>query len=479
MSSNRWTRWRRSLLVQLTALTVVIIVALLYSFAVAPLLEITSRTSPLERTRRAVSTEIFNAIYERDGASLATLEASQKLAEVAAINKNLHYFVRHGDTEVQFGGPPRWIEAGSISVPQPPQPAATSDPGDCATRAFWNATFDDAGDKTDVYYRECGGVKTFVEYAGIDTALPDITAFPAKDYLSILWRNARDLVYAGAGLILMSSLVLWFARRSLKRVISVARAFDPDKIGGVLPVQGIPTEVVPLVSAVNEMIGRVQESQDRQAFFLAAAAHEIRTPLAIVRNRLEELAESPAKDELRDDVRRLVALVEQLLRLMSIRNRDEVAGEVDLASLARTVIAERAPPAMEKNVAIEFEADVDSMKVKGDEALLNVALANLIDNAISFSSEGDTLTVRLDETCAISVQDQGPGIAVDVLDSVLEPFTKNPPNRKGHGLGLAIVQAIMKLHDGDVSAANVEGGGARFVLRFKQGPLRELAARSA
>ena len=215
------------------------------------------------------------------------------------------------------------------------------------------------------------------------------------------------------------------------------------------------------------MIRRVAATRDEQEMFLAAAAHELCNPMAALRMRLEELQQSEHKDALRADVNRMVKLVDQMLHLMHTRNYRELPDQVDLVSTARDVVAERAPLSVDHGVDIQFDSETTSLVLRGHKQLATVAIANVVDNAISFSQPGDTIWVRVDATGGVAVRDCGPGIPATELERIFEPFAKSPPNRHGHGLGLAIVQAVMDAHGGDVSAVNAEGGGAIFALCFR------------
>jgi len=151
---------------------------------------------------------------------------------------------------------------------------------------------------------------------------------------------------------------------------------------------------------------------------------------------------------------------------MQIRNSQDLPDEVNLVATTREVVAERAPLAIDCGVDIELDSVPESLIVKGHRGLVGVAIANLVDNAISFSKAGDTLKVSVDSTGTVSVSDCGPGIPANELERIFEPFAKSPPNRQGHGLGLAIVRAVMTAHGREVSARNAYGGRAVFALRF-------------
>ena len=326
----------------------------------------------------------------------------------------------------------------------------------------------DEGFETWVSFQVEDGVETYVEVSGIDTPIESVTnLFTAVNPMAF-WFRTRDPLIAGGGVLLIAFVVLLVAARSVRTLARAAETIDATSGDRrLLPEEGLPAEVATLVRAINEMIRRVEAAHEEQEMFLATAAHELRTPMAVLRTRLEELPESDAKAVLRDDVRRMASLVDQLLRLMQIRASQDLPDQVDLVATARDIVAERAPLSIDRGVDIELESVPESIVVTGHQGLVGVAIANLVDNAISFSNRGDTLKVSVDPSGRVGVSDHGPGIPSGELERIFEPFAKNPPNRQGHGLGLAIVRAVMAAHGGEVSASNAEGGGADFALHFR------------
>ena len=467
MNLGRLTRWRRSLLAQTTALTMIFLAFAFIYVAIVPYLKYLDANDPVDRTRNLVGREIVSAAYGADAQAIDRLVDSDVLAKVAAVNPAFRYYVRRGEHSVQFGAAPKWRGAIDFNHPELESFFETVKPEDCTTSGFWSGRFDDDGVVTRVHYRECNGERSYVEYAGVaHPAALDESIFRV-DRLLFFWDSSKELFAAALVFVLIAGFVLLLATKSLRRVARVAESIEAGRRGRqLLPEAGIPTEVLPLVRAINQMVLRLHENQEQQHFFLAAAAHEMRTPMTILRTRLEELPDSSVKRELRDDMRRMATLVDQLLRLMSIQGRDGLPDEVDLVEVARAVVADRAPLAIEREVEVELQAEVEQHVVKGDENLLHVALANLVDNAVSFSKAGDTVLIRVDRAGVVSVQDQGPGVVAAEAELIFEPFAKRPPNRKGHGLGLAIVKAVMSLHGGKVSIDNAAGGGARFALQL-------------
>lgn len=459
MNLNRFRWLSQSLIGRMTVLSIVFLVLAIGWFAIVPYWSYATQ-EPLSMTTGRALEEVYRATSD-DQVPLASLADSPLLKEVAAINDRFRLYVRHGTEEAQMGEAPRYLaHATALSesfeaTQTEPDRASTSfriEEEDATTRVYFNRSAD-----RDLYY-EVGGITTPVD------SVQDV--FTAVNPMTF-WMTSRNPLIAGAGVLLIAFVVLLLAARSLRTLTRAVQSFDERTAERrLLPVEGLPTEVAYLVRAINEMIERVEQTHEEQELFLATAAHELRTPMAVLRTRLEELPDSDTKETLRDDIRRMASLVDQLLRLMHIRNQRDVEDEVDLVATARDVVAERAPLSIDRGIDIELQSDPKALIVKGHGGLIWVAIANLVDNAISFSKPGDTLKVSVDADGTVSVRDCGPGIPTKELDRIFEPFAKSPPNRKGHGLGLAIVRAIMTAHGGNVAARNIEGGGADFSLRF-------------
>lgn len=455
--SAKGIKWlSRSLIGRMTLLSVVFLVLAVGWFTVVPYWSYLATADPLDVTRNRARVEVVR-LAAGDRATFALAE-SALVKEVADANPGFRFYVQRGTEEFQFGDAPRHLVFAS-SMRKLLENRNTE-----PSRAYSSFTIQEQGAPTIVSfthdeYREIGGITTPIASAQ--------NIFEAVDPMGF-WFSSRNALIAGAGVLLIAFLVLLLAARSLRTLTRAARAFDMRTAERqLLPVEGLPTEVASLVRAINEMIERVEKTHEEQELFLATAAHELRTPMAVLRTRLEELPESETKETLRDDVRRMASLVEQLLRLMHIHNNRDLRDHVDLVATARDVVAERAPLSIGRGVDIELESVPESLVVKGHRGLVGVAIANLVDNAISFSKSGDTLKVSVDDTGRVSVSDCGPGIPNNELERIFEPFAKSPPNRRGHGLGLAIVRAVMTAHGGDVSARNADGGGADFALQFR------------
>lgn len=255
------------------------------------------------------------------------------------------------------------------------------------------------------------------------------------------------------------------ALRSLDDVVAHARGLDVERRGTRLPEDRVPDEVRPLVSAVNEALGRYDEGYERRKRFLADAAHELRTPIAILNTRLESMPPSAERERLLQDVARLSLLAEQLLDLQRLDLRELQYETLDLVALGRRVAADMAPLAIAAGYDLGFEADPSPVRVEGDPVALERALTNLVQNAIEHGGQRGTITIRIavagiDGTMAVG--DQGPGVPPDQRARIFEPFFRLHSQGRGTGLGLNLVHDIVRLHRGAVSVGDEPGGGACF-----------------
>lgn len=317
-----------------------------------------------------------------------------------------------------------------------------------------------------IVYSNCDRL-TYYEYYGLTTPIDVSDLANATPETKWMMGYIVTFLKTVGALVLLFALVLVVNMVMIRRVAKLAGSFDPERIDDTLPERGLPVEVVPLVRAVNTMVTRVRDARAQQAFFLSAAAHEMRTPLTVLRTRLELLDDGPDKERLVKDVRRMMRLVNQLLMLMGVQAREVNHEPFDLATCIRRAIAAREPVATDRGVHIRFVNDTagTSPSIPGDAALFEVALANLIENAVTVSPTGGEVVVTLEADGTVTVRDNGPGIPEEQQPMLFQPFVRFSSHRGGHGLGLAITRAIVTRHGGEVTVANADDGGAVFTIR--------------
>ena len=269
------------------------------------------------------------------------------------------------------------------------------------------------------------------------------------------------------------------ATRALAPVERIRREVDQitsDRLDRRVPEPRSRDEIHRLALTMNQMLGRLEDSHDRQQQFVADASHELRSPLASIRQTAEvarahpgALPEGELADAVLEESARMQRLVEQLLLLT---RADEGAvlrtpHDVDLDDLA---LAE-ASRVRRNELAVDTTA-VTPGRVRGDTTSLAQVVRNLVDNAARHADASIAVAVREGgDQVELSVEDDGPGIPEDQRDRVFERFVRLDEARVrdagGSGLGLAIVKEIVTAHGGTVTVSSAAGlGGARFVVRL-------------
>ncbi|ALN59663.1 sensor histidine kinase [Lysobacter enzymogenes] len=260
-------------------------------------------------------------------------------------------------------------------------------------------------------------------------------------------------------------MVVRWSLRSLEPVIAQARALDVERRGARLPEAGVPDEVRPLVSAVNGALARYDDGFERRRRFLADAAHELRTPIAILSARLESMPALPERERLLQDVARMSVLAEHLLDLQRLDRPEPQLEALDLGEIGQRVAADLAPLAIAAGYELAFEAWAKPVPVNGDALALERVLVNLVQNAIEYGGNRGTVTIRVAIEASdgvVEVCDEGPGIPPAHREHVFERFFRLQPHERGAGVGLNLVRDIVRLHRGAVEATDAQGGGACF-----------------
>lgn len=285
---------------------------------------------------------------------------------------------------------------------------------------------------------------------------------------------------------LLALLIYLAVRRAVRPLDLLAEglaARNPDNLEA-LPENGeAPSEVRPLIHALNRLLVRLHTALDNERRFTADAAHELRTPLAAIKIQSQVALASTDEEDRRHALRQVRAgtdrasrLVDQLLRLARL---DPLAGisqatDVRLDELATRLAGEVAPLARELGKSLSLVDSPDEVVVRGDADLLRVALRNLVENALRHTPDGCevTLGVSLDKGLPMLwVRDTGPGVAEDELSRLTERFFRGRDvTQEGSGLGLAIVRRVAELHGARLELANHPEGGLIARLRWEHAP---------
>ena len=254
------------------------------------------------------------------------------------------------------------------------------------------------------------------------------------------------------------------------------KALDP------LSEQKVPTEVLPVVRSLNDLLGRLAEALAAQKAFIADAAHELRTPIAamqlqaqlVERAKTEEETQAALAD-LKAGIQRAGHAVRQLLTLA--RQDPDIAAKpfvsVSLAELARSVIGDQIALAAAKDIDLGLASADERALVLGDTEGLRILLANLVENAVRYTPSGGQVDVHIGceesgRPC-IKVEDTGPGIPTKDQARVFDRFVRGEGTTEpGTGLGLAIVKTVADRHGASVELSNVEPHGLRVKVVFAE-----------
>lgn len=312
----------------------------------------------------------------------------------------------------------------------------------------------------------------------VDSAAGDVQILTGPDS-PVTWRNLGlalllllvQLVLPIMAITIAATLLAthFVVKRTLAGLnAAAARAgqIDADQRGVRLPLSGVPGEIATLVGAFNDALQRLDDGHARHERFLADAAHELRTPLAILNTRLENLPDSPDRQRLLADTARLSVLAGQLLDLQRLKGNADRRQHIDLVEMARDVVAEMAPLALAAGYEISFEPQAACVETEGDRDALVRALTNLVQNAIDHAGGQGSVVVRVDAAGNVDVIDDGPGIPAAQRAHVFKPFYRVLATGPGAGLGLSLVQEIVRLHGGEVSVHDGPEGGTLFRMRL-------------
>lgn len=282
---------------------------------------------------------------------------------------------------------------------------------------------------------------------------------PAITDTVLLLGTLSALIFALAGALAVRSVL-----RPIGVVESAARNVGGRNLAARLPEDRVPAEILPLVRAFNGVLQRLERSFQEQERFIANAAHELKTPLALARARVEAgLGGELDRAGLLRDLDVMSRQVQQLLNLAQVADPHAMRrGRVRPLDVARDVLDHLVFRAHRSDITLHLqESDVDVM-LEADSGALFVLINNLVENALEFSPPGSVVTTRLDAE-SLSVEDSGPGVPIEYRTQVFERFWRAPGQvRPGSGLGLAVVREIAVAHGWSVHCGESATGGASF-----------------
>jgi two-component system sensor histidine kinase TctE len=294
-------------------------------------------------------------------------------------------------------------------------------------------------------------------------------------------RISRISLAVGFGFFLLSMVIAMLIAQTTIRPLhrltgSVSRRGPSDLRPLAAPV---PTEMAPLVLSLNSLMTRLQKSLSRSEDFIAEAAHRVRTPMAIVRTQAEVILRRVEKEENRQALREMIRAVDESSRtagqlldhaMVSVRTDNLARESIQLDELIVDV-ANRLHPISELRDLEIVAKKMERTKIQGDPILVQNAIQNVLDNAVKYTDADTEITVQLDHSegfAHIHVRDEGSGFDATEIDRLLLRFERgrNADRIVGSGLGLTIVDDIMRAHRGHITLTNNSGAGACVTLSF-------------
>lgn len=233
----------------------------------------------------------------------------------------------------------------------------------------------------------------------------------------------------------------------LRDVSAAAAGITPYNLHARLPDADVPGEIRPLIDAFNDALARLEVGYTTQQHFLASAAHELQTPLTLLRGQIELQPEIADKALLYREIDMMARQVQQLLHLAEVREAGNFSFErVNASDVIHDVKAYLARKADDKQITLGLDEATAEMWLQADRSALFILLKNLVENAINVSPNGSIVLIRSDE-CGMHVIDEGQGIADAYLPRLFERYWRAPGTvYSGAGLGLAICQEIALAH---------------------------------
>lgn len=291
-------------------------------------------------------------------------------------------------------------------------------------------------------------------------------------------QSLEELGWAALAMLLVmvitAVVIVRMSLRGLRRVAAQAKSITFDTLGHErLAGASAPAEVQPLIAAINQALDSIEAGAVAQRDFSIHAAHELRTPLADLKLRLEGLAGGPDRDAAMRDVDAMARLIEQLLHIARLDGGAAFApGPLDLAGTTARILQETAPRLVAAGWSLEAEGLDTPVRVIGDPTLIALLLRNLMENVRKHTPVGTRVQVLVCGDGSLVFRDTGPGLPSAFPESGFARFIRGSDDaRSGSGLGLAICERAMRRMGGSFSRApGLEGATFRMTFQMPDSP---------
>lgn len=322
---------------------------------------------------------------------------------------------------------------------------------------------------------------------GEAVSMDDIEIFPDvfKNFQHSKQTFHTESILVMSAIILASSLLTYFitgkSLHKLKEFSENIENIQAQNLSEPLDSHDLPKEIQRLSASFNKMLTRLDEAFSAQKHFSANAAHELRTPLAVIQAKIDVFQKvehtDPAEyqellEMLEAQIERLSGIVNELLEMTEFHTAERT-DRISLKELAEEVLCDLEYQAKQRNISlIQEEGNAEFI---GNETLIYRAIFNLVENAIKYNYPGGKVIISIhqtDNTISVTVSDTGIGIPQECRDLVFDPFFRVDKSRSremgGTGIGLAMVKAIAELHEGTVCVKDSSADGSRIVMELNR-----------
>ncbi|RYF36147.1 MAG: HAMP domain-containing histidine kinase [Comamonadaceae bacterium] len=291
----------------------------------------------------------------------------------------------------------------------------------------------------------------------------------SKRFLRLMYQEFA-LPFTGAGVTLFTLVLLLvfgpfvyftlrYALRPVRQLSDAAAGISPRSLHVRLSTRAVPREIAPFVDSFNRVLDRLEHGYRIQREFLATAAHELKTPLALIRAQVELGPSSAEGGMLLQDVEHMSRQVQQLLHLAEASEvQNYRPTSVDVHEVAHQAAGYLLRMADAADVRLELHPPTEAVRWLADRGALFTLLKNVLENAIQHAPAGTAVSVEVDATF-MAVRDRGPGVPEDQIASIFTRFWRGPHRRdQGAGLGMAICQEIAQAHGWTLTAGPAQPG---------------------
>jgi signal transduction histidine kinase len=408
----------------------------------------------------------------------ALMEEADTSAETIARGADYEQMIIHLSEERDLGPKRRvWLVAGALTI------AAAGDKGADLP----------VPKETPIRRAIVNGRKGIFRYAVTPFSLHGVHAYLADGVDASAVRESisrlRTSLLLVLPLLLVSSVSVgyWLAGRALAPMVTVTKALaeiKPSDLSRRLPLVAVEDELGTLIRAINALLERVERASAAERRFAADAAHELRTPLAVLRTGIEVVLrkdrtspeyELALKTALRD-ADAVCTLADDLLALTRLDQELSLGREpISLRGLLQEVLDAIEPLTAAKRIRIETDLPAAAY-VQGNRDHLRRVVINLLDNALKFTPEEGQIAIRLDShprSVSLRIANSGPEIHAEDLPLIFERFFRgrNGRSEPGKGLGLSLCREVVELHGGEITASQQPGGGTEFVITLPASPI--------